>query len=83
MNDFETMLENQLQVELLLVQARLARLQDIEAVCRSEFVEAQRREDQIQTHLAVLEESRQLNPKAFVYRPPEIDIWTHCQSEWQ
>jgi len=77
--NYETVLENQLQGELLRCQARLARLQDIEAVCRSEFVQAQRREEQIQEHLAFLVESRRLNSRAFEYQPPEIDIWTDAQ----
>jgi|GEM_PF-3687036 len=76
-------LENQLREELYLCQARLARLQDIEAVCRTEFVEAQRREEQIHKHLAYLYESQQMSPSAFVYQPPEIDIWTQYGTEWQ
>lgn len=82
MIDYESVLENQLQGELLRCQARLARLQDIEAVCRSEFVQAQRREEQIQRHLAFLGGSRRLNSRALEYQPPEIDIWTDCQFEW-
>lgn len=83
MIDFETILELELRGELLRCQARQARLQDIEAVCRSEFVQAQQREEQIQKHLAFLGESRRLNPRALEYQPPEIDIWTDCQLEWQ
>lgn len=83
MIDYETVLENQLQGELLRCQARLARLQDIEAVCRSEFVHTQRREEQIQRHLAFLGESRQMHPRALEYHPPEIDMWTDGPSEWQ
>lgn len=85
MNAYETWLENQLQGELLRCQARLARLQDIEVVCRSEFVQTQQREEQIQKHLAFLGESRRLNPRAFEYQPPEIDIWTGSQidCQWQ
>lgn len=83
MIDYETILENQLQGELLHCQARLARLQDIEAVCRNDFVQTQRREEQLQRHLVLLEQSRRLNPRALEYHPPETDIWTDAQPEWQ
>jgi len=83
MDGYEDLLERQLEGELLLCQARLARLQDIEAVCRSEFVQTQRREEQIETHLAFLKESRRLNPGAFKYQPPENDIWIDAHFDHQ
>ncbi len=75
MSIYDVDIEEQLQEELLLCQARIARLQDIEAVCRSEFTQTQEREDQIQRHLALLHESRRLNPKALEYQPPTSDTW--------